>query len=335
MMKGAERLVKECAGLRGKEKVLIVTDTKSYIYGKVVMAAAQQVAEEVSMIIMPTYGRIHGQEPPSVVAKAMLEANVVFLPSEWSMSHTKARMAASRVGVRCLAIPSPDEEIFARVIAESPFSESKSIVMKVNNLLSEAKEARVTTRKGTSLELKLEGRKNVDLEHGYCLQTEEYSRNFAGPPCIEANIAPNEGTAEGVLVVDAAHSALGVLDKEIRFIIEKGEIVSVEGGREARLLKSILDAAREPELYKVAELGIGLNPIARLRGRFIEDEAVLGTAHIGMGNNASTMDGKITVSGHCDAIFWEPTIELDGKTIMSEGKLLLEDLPEAFKYLNK
>jgi leucyl aminopeptidase (aminopeptidase T) len=257
----------------------------------------------------------------------MRAADVIFMITEWSLAHCSARMEASRNGARVLSTAQPDDELFARTMAESPFAEMKPVVQKVNDLLSKANEAHVTTEAGTDLWLDLNGMVNVDLEHGYCRRESDYKEGFAGPPVIEANIAPVSQRAEGVLVVDACHAALGVLRMPVTMRIEKGRVVAIEGGNEALQIKEIMDRM-DPGIYLVAELGVGLNPMARLRSRFYEDESVYGTAHIGLGNNASTMAGTQEVNGHLDNIFWKPTIKADGQEIMTEGRLTYPGAPK-------
>ncbi len=325
--RGAERLVRECAGVGADERVLVVTDTMSFKYGEATMAAATTTAREVTMALIGTHGRLHGQNPPDAVAAAMKEADVIFMITEWSLAHCQARMEASRRGARVLSTAQPDDELFARTMAESPFAEMKDVVKAVNNLMTQANEARVTTAAGTDLWLDLKGVANVDLEHGYCRREADYQAGFAGPPVIEANIAPVSGNAEGTLVIDACHAALGVLTNPITLRIEKGKVIDIDGGNEAYQLREIM-GRMDSGIYLVAELGIGLNPIARLRSRFYEDESVYGTAHIGLGNNASTMGGTQEVNGHMDNIFWKPTIMLDGQKMMDEGRLCYPEAPQ-------
>lgn len=327
VQKGAERLVKECAGVAEDERVLVITDTKSFKYGQAVMASASSAAREVSMALIQTFDRLHGQNPTDAVAAAMQAADVIFMVTEWSLAHCSARMEASRRGARVLSTAQPDDELFARTMAQSPFAEMKPVVQAVNDLMSRADEAHITTAAGTDLWLDLKDVKNVDLEHGYCRREPEYAAGFAGPPVIEANIAPVSGKAEGVLVVDACHAALGVLNNPIVLKIERGVIEHIEGDNEAFQLREIM-GRMDPGIYQVAELGIGLNPIARLRSRFYEDESVYGTAHIGVGNNASTMGGTQQVNGHLDNIFWKPTILLDGQPLMTEGRLDYSGAPQ-------
>lgn len=322
IFRGAGRLINECAAVQSGERVLVVTDTVCQTIGEAVASVALTVTNDVTLMVMPVYGRLHGQDPSACVAAAMRNSDIVFLPTVWSMSHSKARRDASNAGVRCIAIPSADEELFARTIPEAPFAEMKPVVMEVNRLLSEANEARVVTPGGTDIWVDLRGRRNLDLEHGWLHKgLPEYASNWTATPCIEANIAPIEGTARGRVVVDAAQSAIGLVKEPIVLTIEDGRISKIEGGDEAQRLRLRLMEVGDPDIFMVAEIGIGLNPKARMRGQFIEDESVYGTGHVGIGNNQSSMGGRITVNGHFDNIFWRPTVYLDGQAIMVDGRL--------------
>jgi leucyl aminopeptidase (aminopeptidase T) len=54
----------------------------------------------------------------------------------------------------------------------------------------------------------------------------------------------------------------------------------------------------------------------------LEDEKVMGTAHIALGNNLS-MGGKVNVGIHLDGVIKKPDIFFDDKLIMKKGKLLV------------
>jgi len=64
---------------------------------------------------------------------------------------------------------------------------------------------------------------------------------------------------------------------------------------------------------KVAELGIGLNPKAKIIGATIIDEKVLGTAHVGIGSNY-WFGGPIRTIIHLDQVFKNPLLKLDGES---------------------
>ena len=89
------------------------------------------------------------------------------------------------------------------------------------------------------------------------------------------------------------------------------------------MLNQVFSSAGDDRARIVAEIGIGLNPNAKLCGSMLEDEGCAGTAHVGIGAN-STIGGQNQVPFHLDHIIREVSIELDGVPIVVEGKLITE-----------
>lgn len=333
---GAYKLVHECAQIDSDDEVLIVTDTYSTRFADAIMSAVMPITRHVNTIVTPMYGRLHSQNPSITVADAMKSATVVFMPTMWSLSHTSAVQSARTLNVRCIAIPAVDDEMFARSIPEAPFGEVKEAVMTLNQMLSEANEAEFITKAGTHMIVSLKGRSNYDLEHGWLHKGKpEYKSNFAAPPCVESNIAPIEGTAQGRMVVDLEQSVVGLLNNPIILTVENGRIIKIEGNKEADDLRTRLEEAGDPNIYKIAEMGFGMNPKAKIRGNFLEDESVLGTGHFGIGNNYSILGGEQKANGHFDNIMWYPTLKLDGTEIMREGKFITKHIPSMTGYYLK
>ncbi len=77
-----------------------------------------------------------------------------------------------------------------------------------------------------------------------------------------------------------------------------------------------------PEALAVAELGIGTNDAAILTGNVLEDEKIMGTIHVAFGDN-HTFGGTVRVSSHQDGIVMHPTLAIDGKTYVENGRLLI------------
>jgi aminopeptidase len=98
--------------------------------------------------------------------------------------------------------------------------------------------------------------------------------------------------------------------------------VSIAGGSQARDVERSLQATSHDGSYVIAELGIGLNPMGLVRGHIIEDEGVYGTAHVALGNNLNFTGGINWAPIHFDYVFLEPTITLDGRTVMRAGRLV-------------
>jgi leucyl aminopeptidase (aminopeptidase T) len=77
-----------------------------------------------------------------------------------------------------------------------------------------------------------------------------------------------------------------------------------------------------PEATTVAELGIGSNEKATLTGNVLEDEKILGTAHVAFGASAA-IGGTIQVPVHLDCVVMKPDVALDGEPVVRAGELLV------------
>ncbi len=72
----------------------------------------------------------------------------------------------------------------------------------------------------------------------------------------------------------------------------------------------------------VAEIGIGVNPKAKLCGNILEDEKVLGTCHVAFGSNIN-FGGSVDAKVHLDGIIKNPTVLVDGGAVIEKGSLHL------------
>ncbi|MCL5256373.1 MAG: hypothetical protein M1319_01065 [Chloroflexi bacterium] len=63
-------------------------------------------------------------------------------------------------------------------------------------------------------------------------------------------------------------------------------------------------------------------PKAQLTGNFISDEKVMGTAHFALGNNTDMPIGGVNRAPmHVDLLVDKPTVTVDGRAIMIDGKV--------------
>ncbi len=62
-------------------------------------------------------------------------------------------------------------------------------------------------------------------------------------------------------------------------------------------------------------MGIGMNLNGRFIGLILEDEAMLGSMHIGIGTSI-TLGGTVKASSHCGLIMGKPTLRLDGEVLI-------------------
>jgi len=129
-----------------------------------------------------------------------------------------------------------------------------------------------------------------------------------------------EDSTNGSLVIDGSTSVTGLVKQPIRIDIEQGIARTIRGGYEARRLLRILREAKSRAAFRVAEFGIGLNPLARIRGAIIEDEATLGTAHVALGDN-HRFGGENKAPIHIDMVLKRAHVEFDGRTVLNGKRL--------------
>ncbi len=318
MEKGAKILVEDCAGVRGGEEVLVVTDAERLPIAQALCAVAQDLGARATMAVCPP-GRIDNQEPPRPVAEAMRASDVVFLPITHALAHTRATRAAIGAGARVLSMTAftPRQMRTGGLMAD--FRARKPLCDALAARLSAAREVRVENPAGTLLTLGIEGR--AGNSHACILE----GPGFTAVPNIEANVSPAEGTAQGVLVVDGSipYYGVGVVEEPVTFRIEGGFVREVAGGRQAAFLRDLLAAQDDEWVYNVAQFAIGLNPECRdFTGEMLNDEGVNGTIHIGIGTSAN-LGGDVQAKTHFDAIIRAPSVWFDGAPVIKDGEILV------------
>ncbi|MBS4024237.1 MAG: aminopeptidase [Clostridia bacterium] len=301
----------DCLATKKGETVLIVIDEPMVELGEVFYEEGRRLGFEM-MVIKMSARENHGSEPPKTVAVAMAAADVVFCITSKSLSHTQARKDACAKGARVASMPAVTTQMMERALAVD-YQAMAKLSQQLAELLTAGKKVRITSPAGTDLELELAGRRgNADTG----LLHEPGA--FGNLPAGEAYIAPVEGTARGTLVIDGAISGIGVLDEPLMMEVEHGVVVSTSG-KNSKALEEIF-AKYGPKARNIAELGIGTNPKAKLTGVVLEDEKVLGTIHIALGNN-SNFGGTVQVASHLDGMVTKPTVVIDEKVILEEGVL--------------
>ncbi len=316
MMRGAMRAM-DCAGVKPGENVVISTDTNKLRIAEALAAAAHAVGA-VPTIVMITPPGAHGAQPPAPVVGACAKADVFFLPTTWSQTHTDARIEAIKNGARGATMCEVTEDCLCVGGIMADFEECDRVGRKLGAVLSETKMMRLTAEAGTDISGEVTGRP-VQYETGLFREP----GTFAALPNSEINISPIEGTAEGVIVADVRIMSVGVTRREpVKIIVRGGEVVDVKGGVMAEEFKELLESFQDQTAYNAAEFGIGLNPQARRYSTNLEDLGRLGHGHLGIGSNYA-IGGKVLAPCHIDAIFKDITVEFDGKVVWDREQSLI------------
>ena len=307
--------IRDCMGAKKKESVLVITDEKTNEIGYSLYNNALKLGHEALFVEMKER-EMHGQEPPAYVAELMKQFNVVLCPTAKSLTHTDARRSASALGVRVATFPGITKDIMVRGLS-ADYKKIAERTLKLKKVFEKTKIVRVTAPNGTDITMDITKRKAIPSKGLF------HKKGEGGNlPTGETFAAPLEGTSNGVFVVDGSMSGIGMMgSSKIRIEVKKGFATNITGGPKAKKLIAILDKYGK-KARSIAEFGVGTNDKARLSGNLLEDEKVMGTVHIALGNNI-TMGGNVNVPIHLDGVIKKPTVFFDGKVIMKNGKLLV------------
>ncbi|HXF82568.1 MAG TPA: aminopeptidase [bacterium] len=315
MMRTARMLVEHCVALRPGEHVLVIGDTTTREIADVLADAARERGGDVVLAIMDPRAQ-HGNDPPRVLAAAMLASDVMLMAVKHSITHTTARRDASARGARAVVLRSVTVESMTEGAATADYRAVRRLTREIAAALTAGTSVHLTSAEGTDLHLRIDGRSALTLD-GFATEP----GSFTPFPTGEAPIVPREGSAEGVVVFDHAIDNVGVLDAPIRCEVRGGRIVRVEGGRSAEVFRELI--ATDANAGNIAEFAIGTNPASRLRGNMAEDKVLLGVVHIGIGDS-HTIGGLVESAIHVDAIILNPTVTVDGRTLVERRKVLVQ-----------
>jgi aminopeptidase len=308
-----------CGHVRPGERVLIVTDTmRDQSVAEALMGAALAARAEPVLTIMPTR-RSTPQEPPGAVSAAMAQADIAYLYTTYSLTHSAARVEAQKVGTRIITMPGVTEDGFLRTLSV----DMDRLVRLTNGLsarVSRARTARVTTILGTDMQYQLEN--PLAIMDGVADKPGDLD---AFPPGLFLSV-PTMKRASGIAVVDGSITQIGRVSTPVTLRFEESRLVSIEGGNEATRLSALLASLDDPNAYEFSAWGIGTNPGAALIGEdpSFEGERVHGWTHVSTGSSAALPGGTVRSKIHLDGIISTPTIYLDEELILDRGKFVAQ-----------
>jgi aminopeptidase len=297
--------------LKKEEKFLIITDNQKKHLAEEFFIFAINNKYNVKLRLIPELKQ-NGQEPSREVSKEMLKSDVLLMITNKSLTHTRARREATEKGTRIISAPGITEDIFNRCV-DIDYDPLIKMHEWLRPIISESREIQVTADNGTNLVF------SVHNTHGYA---EHLLKNVKGAFGNLPSGEVDSGVlhANGTIVIDGSMAGVGLLKEPIKLEVASNYATIISDNQDSLKLKTLLDNFGK-EAYQIAEFGIGTNPNASLSGIVLEDEKVKGTVHFAFGNNQS-YNGKNNVPIHLDGIVKKPTIIVDKKIIMQDGKFI-------------
>jgi 2,5-dihydroxypyridine 5,6-dioxygenase len=227
-------------------------------------------------------------------------------------------------GARVLYISNEHPDVLER-LAPSPADEQQARA--AMRSLKAAKAMRVTSPAGTNLSVRLEGAR-VGGVWGYTEKPGTLS-HWPGGLCLAF---PPAGAVNGSLVLapgDLNLTFKRYVESSVRLTVEADYVTRIDGdGLDAELMREYIAAWGDREAYAVSHVGWGLNARARWESLVMYDRRdVNGTEQRAFAGNflystgANEVAGRHTL-GHFDLPLRRCTIELDGRQVVAEGKLV-------------
>ena len=314
ILNSAEIALTECLNLKRSEQLLVICDPACFEIGKAFYESGVKRCKE-AVVVMISPRKHDGNDLPEQVKELFPKFDVAVVPTSRSISSIQIRENTVEKGTRIATLPGITPEIFVRTM-NADWRKVGAFTRKIAAHLSAAPEIRVSSELGTDLVFKT-GENPVFVDDGRL----SASGAFGNIPSGEAYLAPDEGTAEGTIVIDGSMGLVqGPLQEPFVLRVKDGRVVKVE----KHLLSADLEKIfiRNGQLSRtLAEFGVGTLDSAVVAGNTLEDKKAKGSVHFALGDNAS-IGGTVQVPIHIDAVVKNPTIWLGSRLWIEKGNLL-------------
>jgi len=315
----AQKMLAEVMLVKADEDVVITADTQSdWRVVKATAQAALALGAHPAVVWYETRPRAQ-MEPFSPVAAAVQAADVWIEYAVQYTLYTDARRTACEKGCRYAAFGGLDVDALVRTIGRVAYPTMLAMGERLIALTQDTEEYLITTALGTDLTWNNQG---AQVWQSGRLADEPGAAVMLGGQVVWL---PQESSVHGTIVGDGMvwpPDDVGIVREPVTLRIEAGRITSIEGGAEARILRSWLDSLQDPTMMRIAHCNYGFNPgVTRFTGRVAEDERVFGVFDFGFGG---WMDRP--AASHFDVVITAPTIVADGVEIEREGKYVHPEL---------
>ena len=329
----ARVFVEDWAKVKPGERVLVLADdTTDREVARAVLDCARATGADVTFLELAKPGSAWA-EPSEVVLGAMKQAQKCL--SMALVYHDRRTTIARREhGMSMFFLLPPVPATLTGAAAAFPIELCTEIGRRCALRLRAAREIRITSRRGTDFSATLDPR-NCTADPGGWLEAWDPGRTVGTTPGEGSNTFPpgvvlaypDPGSVRGVAVFEH-HVGVGPVRTHLAVRYEQGRCVAAQG-EGAETLAALVEG--HDHATDVAELAWGTNPLQTLtlgtERNPIDAERHSGTVHVGIG--PSPIFGSRTTSRlHLDGLIVRPSVALDGEPIMTDGHLLVLDLPE-------
>jgi 2,5-dihydroxypyridine 5,6-dioxygenase len=314
-----------------KETVVLFTDTRTNPnYVSAFLAAGKEVAGsvfEVKVPFLPEGGGKNIDLTPVITVLKNTDFVIDLSTGSTLYIYGEGLSAVLAGGTRVLQVKANEDQL-RRCF---PIEEVRQRTTKGAKWLDQATDLRLTSKAGSELTVRKRGRAALTQ-----LGISDVKGRWDSWPSGFLYCAPEEDSANGTLVLDRGDLMVMLgryVTEPVRIEVVKGIIKQIDGGVDAVLLQDRLEQANDPEAYIISHIGWGTDHRARwseIAQRGTEEGArevrsTYGNIQIAFGANYR-LGGKNKTMAHEDLILRRAKFELDGKTVVEDGRILPEEI---------
>jgi leucyl aminopeptidase (aminopeptidase T) len=260
--------------------------------------------------------------PPANLHRAMVGSDEVIILTNLEWANRFAHVAAVRETCEANGkIASVEEGMGTWDLTVEHIEQATARAQQAMRALEGKTRVRVTTALGTDFEVSIEGRPALEV-------TPMKKRGqMMGPVPLWAEVAfaAVEDYTHGTAVVDGVMLGIGLpgqVEEPIRWTLEGGRCVQIEGGAEAERLRKAIEGVDNADV--VGEFAFGTSEKAPFGSP--SEKGRIGTVHLALGDNHNAYPGGQNVcSLHLDGVFLDATMWIvdDGTRILEGGEWVL------------
>lgn len=331
MRPGARNAVNTCMGIRSSDRVFVLTDRLTHAIGRLLTEEAADAGADSVLYDLEHFGPRPMTEFGDGLRSELLNyrPTVTFYAATSQPGELPFRMALrvfllKELKVRHAHMPGVTPQLMVEGM-RADYKVVAALTRAVYDLGREARVIKVSTPDGTDLVAR------IDPDLRWVPSTGIYHEQGQWGNLPEGETFTCPESLDGVLVAhilgDYFSEKYGVLEKPVIFRLTDGLVTAVECENAAVTaeLTAYLDSSANGR--RAGEFAIGTNiGLKKLTGNLLQDEKLPGI-HVAFGNPYPDETGaNWTSKVHVDVIPINCTIQVDGQTIMREGRFDYEIL---------
>lgn len=315
-------------GLGPGQLCLVLTDTAwNPSVSAAALGAALALGAEAYVTTFPASRPL----PSRSIAPAWREADLILYMTHMTLHYRAEIAAALAAGARVLCVMQPPH-VLMRLLGD-PAVKRRTVAGAAR--LGAARRIRIASEAGTDLVMDKTGRRGL-AHYGYA-DAPGHLDFWGGAMCQAAQL---EGSTEGRLVLeegDCVFHLARFVERRVVIEFERGQVVRIEGGLDARLIRAALEQAGDEGAFRAGHMAWGTDRRARWLqpvidtpdqgGGGADSEACFGVVQVEIGSNDDVAFGGLNRSAaHLGLCLRDASLWLDDALLIDRGDFVDPDL---------